>query len=518
MQILLLGLFVALFLHDAATAVTEPIPGGAVRTVEAMPADAWPYLGPLPVLAIVLLPKLLLALIYQAACMRTRRRLGREGGQRALDRLEKLTSALPLVLLGLFACDLSFGYLRVVRLALPHTVLIDELVVLLPTLMMVLLSWWSYYPVDRRLREAAIFRHADEGRPIYPLLTRGGYLSMQARHQFGLLLLPLLAVYAWTESMALLGPGHAGWLTPNQAYALTPLGVFGVFVLAPLVIRFVWQTAPLADGEVRERMLAMCRLHRVRVRELLVWRTGGGMVNAAVTGLVRQVRYILLSDGLLDQMSPRTVEAVMAHEIAHVKCRHIVWMVLVLIASLGLIEFVMGVLFDAALSAYAWESMNIVGSAGPAWFDLYDTSNKALVLVGPTFVLAILIFGWVSRRIERQADVFAARHLAQSADDHKRRYDNAGQLLFDDDSIHTMVHALQRVAQLNHASVHRPSWRHGSIAWRQAHLRSLVGMPVHDTPVDRVLTRVKTAALLALAVLLLTTLGDVGDLPRWLGI
>jgi Zn-dependent protease with chaperone function len=518
MQILLLGLFIALFLHDATTAVTEPATGGAWRTVEALPADAWPHLGPLPVLALVFAPKLLLALMYQTACMGTRRKLGRDGGQRTLNRLEKFTSALPLILLGLFACDLAFGYLRVVRLALPHTVLIDELVVLLPTLLLVMMSWWSYYPVDRRLREAAIFRHADEGRPIYPLMSRGQYLSMQARHQFGLLLLPLLAVYAWVEAIALLGPDHAGLLTMNQAFALTPLGVLGVFVLAPLIIRYVWHTAPLGEDDVRQRMLAMCELHRVRVRELLVWRTGGGMVNAAVTGLVRQVRYILLSDGLLDQMSPRTVEAVMAHEIAHVKCKHIVWMMLVLITSLGLIEFGANTLLDAWAGPVAEAVAPVETQADADWFSLESDSARALMIAGPVFILTILIFGWVSRRIERQADVFAARHLAQSAADDARQYDDAGRLIFDAESIRTMVHALQRVADLNHASVHRPSWRHGSIAWRQRHLRSLVGTPVHDTPVDRVLLRVKTAALLALAVLLLAMLRDGGDLSQWLGV
>ena len=74
-------------------------------------------------------------------------------------------------------------------------------------------------------------------------------------------------------------------------------------------------------GEVRDRMIELCAsMHNVRVRELLLWHTSGRMINAAVTGLVRQVRFILLSDGLLDQVSnPRAIEAVMAHELAHVK-------------------------------------------------------------------------------------------------------------------------------------------------------------------------------------------------------
>lgn len=495
MQILLLGLFVALFLHDSTTLITTSSGGGPPRAVEALPGDAWPYLGPMPVLAIMLGPKLLLALIYQTACMRTRRKLGHAGGQRTLNRVEGLTAALPLVLLGLFACDLTFGALRVMRMLFQHIVLIDELLVLLPTLLVAAASWWSYYPVDRRLRESVIFRDADAGRPVYPLLSRGQYVSMQARHQFGLLLLPLLAVFAWSESIALLGPDHHGPLSEETALLLTPVGVLIVFILAPLVIRYVWHTAPLAAGEVRERMLALCAMHRVRVRELLLWRTGAGLVNAAVTGLIAPVRYILLSDGLLDQVSPRAVEAVMAHEIAHVKLRHIIWMVLVLLVSLDLLNT--GT--HAALDAWFGPPSATAPASGGDWINLADPQMRMLAVAAPVFGITILVFGWVSRRIERQADVFAARHLAQSAE--QPAYDDAGQLVFDDTSIYTMIHALQRVAELNHAPVHRKSWRHGSIAWRQNHLRSLIGKPVNDTPVDRVLTRVKIAATLALGLL-----------------
>lgn len=499
MQILLLGLFIALYLHDSATMVMVTSPSGAARGVEALPADAWPFLGPLPVLLIVLAPKLLLALAYQTACMRTRRKLGHADGQRTLNRLERFTSALPFILLGLFALDLAIGALRVVRLALQHIVLIDELVVLTPTLLVAALSWWSYYPVDRRLREAILFRRADAGKPVYPLLSRTQHLSMQLRHQFGLLLLPLLAVFGWSEMLVLIGPDHRALITEQTVMILTPVGILGVFILAPLVVRYVWHTAPLPPGDVRDRMAALCDQHRVRVGQLLLWRTGGGMVNAAVTGLVSQVRYILLSDGLLDQVTPREVEAVMAHEIAHVKCRHIVWMGLILIVSLGVFEFAANAVIDQIMLPIIDAAQVDSGRAEPL-ANLQDPSTRMLVTAVPVFALTLLVFGWVSRRIERQADVFAARHLANSAP--QPTLDEAGRIVFDDESINTMVHALQRVSELNHSPVTRKSWRHGSIAWRQDHLRSLVDQGIDNTPVDRSLARAKLAALAALALLL----------------
>ena len=503
MPVLLLGIFVAIYLHDASTAVQVYRGGELVRVVEALPGDVWPGLGTWAVLLVVLLPKLLFAFSYWFACRRTRRKLGTPSGQRALNLLEAMNAALPFLLLGLFIVDLSAGALRSVRVSLQHVVLIDEMIVALPTLLVAVLAWSAYYPVDRRLREAAIFRHADAGRPVYPLLSRGGYVLMQLRHQFGLLLLPLLAVYGWAEALVLLGPDHAGRLSTQAVQLLTPLGVLVVFIGAPLVIRHIWQTKPLAQGEVRDRMLAMCEQHKVRVRELLLWQTSGRMINAAVTGLISKVRYILLSDGLLDQLDAREVEAVMAHELAHVKLKHLVWMGLMIVAVLGTLEGA----GHAALDAWASASGHGTTTADPS-LDLNDPNLRMTIVSTPAFAVGLLAFGWVSRRIERQADVFAVKHLAMTSPD--KQHDASGNQVFDKDAIETMAHALQRVSELNHIPVTSKSWgqdlihwRHGTIAWRQAYLRSLVGKPIDDADIDRVLLRVKIATLAGLLATLL---------------
>lgn len=491
MQVLLLGLFVALYLHDATTAVTVVRVDGTPRTIEALPADHWPYVGPLPVLMLVLGPKLLLMMLYGISCMRTKRRLGTPSGQRSLDRLGRFTAALPLLLLGLFIADLILGALRAIRLTLQHTVLIDEIMVLLPTLASVALAWAMYYPIERRLREAMVFRLADEGKPVYPVPSMGEHLSHQLRHQFGLLLIPLLVVFAWAEALVLLGPDHRRLLSADHVMSLTPLGVLGVFLFAPLVIRYVWHTDPLPPGEIRDRMLSLCNQHGVKVRQLLIWRSGG-MINAAVTGLVRQVRYILLSDGLLDQVPPREVEAVMAHELAHVKCKHIIWMGLVLITTLGITELA------------GHYIINLIAEDVSDWINVEDPNTGVLVVGVPAFTITLFVFGWVSRRIERQADIFAARHLAMTREEPELAAD--GQTRFDAGSVGTMINALSRVAELNHAPIHRRSWRHGSIAWRQAHLRSQIGLPVDRTPVDRTLNRVKALTLIGIAAIVATYL------------
>jgi Zn-dependent protease with chaperone function len=191
---------------------------------------------------------------------------------------------------------------------------------------------------------------------------------------------------------------------------------------------------------------------------------------------VSKVRFILLSDGLLDQLGPREIEAVMAHELAHVKCKHLIWMALAVVALLGSLE---GGGY-AALDAWAGPMLAQVSGSDAeieqASLSLNDPNVRMALVSIPAFLTALLAFGWVSRRIERQADVFAVQHLAMNAEEAEDAEDappatQAAQT-FDEASVQTMVYALQRVSELNHAPTTRKSWRHGSIAWRQDHRRS----------------------------------------------
>ena len=60
------------------------------------------------------------------------------------------------------------------------------------------------------------------------------------------------------------------------------------------------------------------------------------------------------------------------------------------------------------------------------------------------------------------------------------------------------------------ADPHRRSWRHGSIAWRQAYLLTLIGRPLDALPIDRLIRRTKVAV----AVILLLGVGAVVALER----
>jgi STE24 endopeptidase len=383
------------------------------------------------------------------------------------------------------AALLGLGLLEAVRSLAGDWPAIDELLALVPLLAGLTLVARSSYPIERRLREATLLRRIDEGEDITHLPGPGRHTLGVLRNQIALVLVPLLLLLTWHDLLhwlylrtpgdwleRALGPAAAGWTL--GAVQLT--GAAAIFIAMPAVLRRVWDTVPLGEGPLRDDLLALARRHRVRVREILVWRTDGAMVNAAVLGLAPWLRYILITDSLLERLPREQVDAVMAHEVAHIRRRHLPWLLVCLIASLLLIAVALAPLEGA---------LERLGAAGPA-------IEGAILLLGAGF-----IFGLVSRRFEWQADAFAAADLSRAAPSHCP--DPRSQCLITDAAATAMSRALAAVAALNHVPPRRFSFRHGSIASRRNRLARLVGRPVDNLGIDRQVRLIKLASLAALA-------------------
>ena len=195
----------------------------------------------------------------------------------------------------------------------------------------------------------------------------------------------------------------------------------------------------------------------------------------------------------------------MAHELGHVKRKHMVGLLISAVATLGLAEAAWSQAMEplyAFLSERDWlpESWE-----QPRWFMLAGTA-LALVTWG-------LIFGWISRRFERQADTFAVQHLAMSRARSQGMIDH--NTVVDAASVQTMVDALGHVAALNCIDIHKRSWRHGSIAWRQRYLTTLIGQRVDQLPIDEIAWRINVLSILGLVVVILLETGGIcGILSR----
>lgn len=417
------------------------------------------------------------------AARRARRRLDRRGDLRSALLAQRVLAWARLGGGAVFvAAVLGVSWVEVVRDAVGNRILIDEAVAVLPLLAMVVGGWWSIQPVERRLHDALLLRQLDEGLALYPMPSRWRWTLLRIRHDALLVLVPLTLMLLWAET--LFWVEAAPWRpAPPQVelalHAALLAGVGAIFLVTPVLLRSMWDTVPLGPGPLRERIERMLDRHSVKVREVLVWRTGGTSYNAAVMGLVGPMRYVLLTDGLLDALESDQVEAVAAHEVAHVRRRHIPWLV-------------------AAVAASALLSGGVLELAVRRWSPSLAEAQWAVGSLNLVVLLAVLwVVGFVSRRFEWQADAFAAQDLSglrTARQSGTRRSAPA----VSEQAVLAMSGALARVAYLGGVAPHRRSWRHGSIALRRDRLGRLVGLDASRLPIDRQVRRLKSLVALAL--------------------
>lgn len=264
--------------------------------------------------------------------------------------------------------------------------LANELLILAPVLLPLVLFWCVMY----RLHTAAERSFGRGAGPRSPQSGLAAYLWQNARHHLALVVLPALAVIGWQESLALVWPrvGSGGW------WLYVPV-LAGMLVLLPVALRRVWRTSPLPAGALRERLAAICRAQRAGVREILVWHTGSQVANAAVAGVLRGLRYVLLTDGLLARLSPAEVEAVLRHELGHIAGRHMLWRMLVLALPLAW--------WMAARQAIPDYLDGL--SLGLSAIGVSQQLQMSLVVPLALAVYAIAVVGTYSRWLEHDADL-----------------------------------------------------------------------------------------------------------------
>lgn len=229
-------------------------------------------------------------------------------------------------------------------------------------------------------------------------------------------------------------------------------------IFLPPFIKYFWGCVPLPDTEKKQGIVSFFRDTDFKYRDLLRWPLlEGRVMTAGVMGLLPRFRYILVTDSLLQFLSQEELNAVMAHEIGHIKYRHMLFYVLFL---LGYMALSLG-LFDVFFYAMATQ---------PGLFALLRSRQEIqsgifyLVLSLPIIVSVIVYFryvmGFFMRNFERQADLYSAQLIGTPE---------------------PTIMSLEKIASATGQSRHHPSWHHFSIAerveflwksWRDPGLRS----------------------------------------------
>src|SRR4051812_34269134 len=276
--------------------------------------------------------------------------------------------------------------------------------------------WWSQYPAERALREQHIWTQLEEGSPLHAPPGFREYFLANLRLQILFTLVPVLLIVTVRDVVAVtifqrhvgraatpamvhpaVAPGRSGEIRRPEAgddlaEFLTFLSASAlVFLFAPEILRRVLKTSPLPDGPLRRRLENLCRRAGMRHRDILVWHTHFNMGNAAVMGVVPWMRYVMLSDLLLERLDAEQIEAVFAHEVGHVVHRHMLWFaiffLILVLGSIGPFALVSDWLMKVGLTEQVLKPLGAAAGVTGVW----------------------VIFGFLSRRFERQADVYAAR-------------------------------------------------------------------------------------------------------------
>ncbi|MFO0972042.1 MAG: M48 family metallopeptidase [Phycisphaerae bacterium] len=364
---------------------------------------------------------------------------------------------------------------------------LGDLLILAPFCLSVLAGWLMLYPAERHIRAAAMQQRVADGLAAHPVWGRAGYLAYKLRHQVLIVAAPMLPVllvkhYLLQHKTAINSAVGAAWATD----ALLGTCVSTLLVFAPVFVRYVWLTRRLPDGELRQRLERQCRRINLKYREILVWDSHGLVVNAAVMGFFAPVRYVMLSDGLIESMSPRQIEAVFGHEAGHVRHYHLQFFVV--FAALAMM------IVGGALELLVWGADVDVRR--------FEGALQLAAMAGTLLVWG-LGFGWVSRNFERQADVFGVRAITGDIESctsdcpvHGRaavgwRGDFMREPALCAAAASFFGHTLRRIADLNGIPREAPSWRHGSIQSRCVLVHRLAERPGAVARFDRRLFAIK---------------------------
>ena len=225
------------------------------------------------------------------------------------------------------------------------------------------------------------------------------------------------------------------------------LSLFGLIFFLPLAIIRLWGCTPLPQGPTRQRLEEFCRGQHLRFADILLWPLfEGRMLTAGVMGLTGRFRYLLVTPALLEATTPEEIEAVMAHELGHVKRFHL-QLYLFLFLGFGLLAQVGGApLLLLLLSSDIFYQLVTLSGKSP---DTILALASALILFALMLGYFRVIFGFFMRNFERQADLHALNAMGQAS---------------------PLIRVFEKIALLSGNIRDLPSWHHFGLGQRIAFL------------------------------------------------
>jgi STE24 endopeptidase len=351
-----------------------------------------------------------------------------------------------------------FGWPAVVRDTwhLSATLVLDELIILLPFILGLLVSWSSFYRVEKALHATS------EWANWLPMPSSREFIKAKARYHLAMLLEPL---FVFAAIQGALQGYDAGW---NWA-TLILFGLLSMMAIAwllPWIWTKAWDTHSLPAGPRRALLEKISSRLGIRLTDLLIWNTQGQHASALLAGYLPRPRFVIFSDLLYDQLNDQELCAVFTHELAHIKHRHL-WILLVYLL----------------LSLMIWTLASWLVSTQISASSIWDQVLFQLALLGVVLLYVRMTLCDLSRKLEREADLMAC--LAWH--DQSAEY-----------GLSVFAAALHKVAQLNGESPDHVGWMHGSVAERTEALKQMLDSPWKQEAFSRQMLWLKTGLVAGL--------------------
>jgi Zn-dependent protease with chaperone function len=254
----------------------------------------------------------------------------------------------------------------------------------------------------------------------------------------------------------------------------------------PALIKNLWNCKPMPAGPARAHMEDFCRKQNFKYADIMLWPLyEGKMLTAGVMGVSKKYRYVLITPALLETLSPYEIEAVLAHEIGHIKKYHL-QLYLLLFLGFGLVASLIAspMLYLLLNSNIFYQIINFAGIDPEAALAFWGAA--------PMFVIMLVYFrygfGFFMRNFERQADLAVFKALGDSK---------------------PLITSLEKISWLSGNIRDKPSWHHFGIGQRVDFLekcsrdKSLIAR--HDRKVY--------GSLLLFIVLLVFSAGVIRNMP-----
>ena len=214
-------------------------------------------------------------------------------------------------------------------------------------------------------------------------------------------------------------------------------------IIFPVLIKNLWNCQAMPDGPARSHMEEFCRKQNFKYTDIMLWPLyEGKMLTAGVMGLSKRYRYLLITPALLETLTPYEIEAVLAHEIGHVKKYHL-QLYLLLFMGFGLVASLLAspLLYILLNSNFFYHIINATKIDPETALTFWGTA--------PIFIIMLVyfryVFGFFMRNFERQADAQVFKLLGDST---------------------PLISSLEKIGWLSGNIRDKPSWHHFGIGQR----------------------------------------------------